>query len=457
LKIAVNSAIFEEQLKERIEPTTLRSERFRNNLRLQQVFKSSPPMRIGETGKAVEIIQQALMDLGFQMPVSTRKKGKPDGIFASETQTVVQKFQIQYGLLNKYGKPDGIVGRKTLGKLDELFSGTVIPPIIVKPFVCPATFHKATSFDEYVNLVVCAERALPSLTPRAMLSFLRQLYFGNQPWSKTSPGANLWKDVIPCGLSIADPRSRLGTTYGDLQNSQDIRDTDIGHLFAGLEAMLCPTSTITLEISIKKIILPKSITRINMSNEEFATWGGDLGSAVARKVRDEQDKWVFRPWSAYFGGIGTVASDLDMNGNIDSYAVRQGLTKATCSSTRMMAIPGISLPISQILEEYYVGFGTDLSRARANRFECFAQAIGCIIASRKIINRAAIEPLIVERISSFARAYYGYITFKDMVNRGLLFGLSTNIIGLVLSRAILLSARSKEVTKLFLDWLEARL
>jgi peptidoglycan hydrolase-like protein with peptidoglycan-binding domain len=99
----------------------LQSPRFAGNTRLEAALSNAPPMRQGETGEAVKIIQQALIDDGFPMPISTRKLGEPDGIFGPETFKTVQGFQVKYGLLEN-GVADGVIGRHTMGKLDELYA-----------------------------------------------------------------------------------------------------------------------------------------------------------------------------------------------------------------------------------------------------------------------------------------------------------------------------------------------
>jgi peptidoglycan hydrolase-like protein with peptidoglycan-binding domain len=90
---------------------------------LQKASENAPPIRWQEQGEAVAILQQAFIDLGFPMPVSTRKTGKPDGIFGSETLTTVKAFQTKYGL-----KSDGVIGRDTMTKLDGLLPGAGPPP-----------------------------------------------------------------------------------------------------------------------------------------------------------------------------------------------------------------------------------------------------------------------------------------------------------------------------------------
>jgi peptidoglycan hydrolase-like protein with peptidoglycan-binding domain len=71
----------------------LLSIRLRRHPRLVTAASRNAPMGNGETGEAVETLQQALIDLGFPMPLSTRKTGFPDGICGKETCSVVRAFQ----------------------------------------------------------------------------------------------------------------------------------------------------------------------------------------------------------------------------------------------------------------------------------------------------------------------------------------------------------------------------
>lgn len=98
----------------------LRSPRFADNARLQAASENSPPMRPGETGEAVAILQQALVDLGFKMPVSFAKGG-PDGVYGGETERTVRQFQAAQGF--PLSGQDGRAGHDTLGRLDQLFAG----------------------------------------------------------------------------------------------------------------------------------------------------------------------------------------------------------------------------------------------------------------------------------------------------------------------------------------------
>ncbi len=110
----------------------LTSEKYAWNNRLQNVYDNNPSMRMGETGEAVRLVQEGLAADGIALPISTNKEtGELDGIFGQETYKGVQEFQYKYasdGLLDPHGRADGIVGRNTMGKLDDLAQqGKVLP------------------------------------------------------------------------------------------------------------------------------------------------------------------------------------------------------------------------------------------------------------------------------------------------------------------------------------------
>ncbi len=109
----------------------LQSPRFRDNQQLQDAAANKPPLRAGVTGEGVRLVQQALIELGFEMPVSVKKHGTPDGIFGTETKTTIKKFQTSEGLV-----PDGQAGRNTMAKLDELMpnAGDPLPPLPRSPY-----------------------------------------------------------------------------------------------------------------------------------------------------------------------------------------------------------------------------------------------------------------------------------------------------------------------------------
>jgi Papain-like cysteine protease AvrRpt2/Putative peptidoglycan binding domain len=128
----------------------LSSPRFTPIQQCRDAANNSPPMNAGTKGPGVAAFQQGLVDLGFLMPLSTKRFGVPDGIFGSETTSRVQAFQKQHSL-----RADGAVGKNTMAKLDALLplphaAGSGLPytvpgfrVVLAQPtsMVCWATVH----------------------------------------------------------------------------------------------------------------------------------------------------------------------------------------------------------------------------------------------------------------------------------------------------------------------------
>lgn len=102
----------------------LTSPQFAGNPRLEQAYDNAPPLSYGTTHDAVATIQQALIDAGYPMPISTQRTGSPDGIFGRETRDTVKQFQRDHGL-----KDDGVIGRNTMGELDKMYGAKNKPEI----------------------------------------------------------------------------------------------------------------------------------------------------------------------------------------------------------------------------------------------------------------------------------------------------------------------------------------
>lgn len=92
----------------------LTSLRLRDIKELQLAESNTRPLKFGDSNPGVAAVQDLLGDLGFVFHKSFTK-GRADGIFGKETKANVEAFQRKHGL-----KPDGLVGRMTLGKLDSI-------------------------------------------------------------------------------------------------------------------------------------------------------------------------------------------------------------------------------------------------------------------------------------------------------------------------------------------------
>ncbi len=88
------------------------SDRFSGNLRLEACLDGERTLGYGSTGRPVSLIQQALVDAGFPLPVYG-----VDGIFKNETKAAVESFQRSSSL-----PVTGIIDARTMASLDGLFS-----------------------------------------------------------------------------------------------------------------------------------------------------------------------------------------------------------------------------------------------------------------------------------------------------------------------------------------------
>jgi hypothetical protein len=99
----------------------LSSPRFTSSTTLKSIDQNRAVLEVGSTGRAVHLVQMALIDLGFAMPRSTTNvNNSPDGVFGEETKSIVKAFQ-------RSAVPpltdDGKVGPNTLGALDRRSGG----------------------------------------------------------------------------------------------------------------------------------------------------------------------------------------------------------------------------------------------------------------------------------------------------------------------------------------------
>ena len=77
----------------------LQCARFSSEPDIVRASTNSPPLRRGSQGDGVHVLQLALIDLGFAMPISTKNgTSLPDGIFGAETLKAVTAFQKANGL-----------------------------------------------------------------------------------------------------------------------------------------------------------------------------------------------------------------------------------------------------------------------------------------------------------------------------------------------------------------------
>ena len=100
----------------------LASERFSKVHELEATYDNERLVRNGNQGHYVHLVQQALIELGYDFP-----RFGADGIFGSETEHNIRRFQAESN-----AAVDGIVGPETMGILDQRMVKTE-PPKTVPP------------------------------------------------------------------------------------------------------------------------------------------------------------------------------------------------------------------------------------------------------------------------------------------------------------------------------------
>lgn len=90
-------------------------------IRLKTAVCNAPPIKRGERGPGVVLLQDAYVALGYAMPVSTGPGGFLDGIFGKETDAVTRHYQSKNGLAI-----DGDAGEKTITCLNTELGGTLL-------------------------------------------------------------------------------------------------------------------------------------------------------------------------------------------------------------------------------------------------------------------------------------------------------------------------------------------
>jgi peptidoglycan hydrolase-like protein with peptidoglycan-binding domain len=132
------------------------SERFAGDPVLQDCLAGTHRMLPPERGPAVGKIQQALIELGFDLPV-----GHVDSQFGRETADAVSQFKASRGIQPS----DGVVGPKTMAALDAEFAELVIPPPPPEPVIGSDPFGRRPAAEACVpaaHATVAAFRARPS-------------------------------------------------------------------------------------------------------------------------------------------------------------------------------------------------------------------------------------------------------------------------------------------------------
>jgi hypothetical protein len=314
----------------------------------------------------------------------------------------------------------------------------------------PAGTKHVTSLADFVDIIRAVEGTFPAheqTNTKLMITRLRKLFYGTKGWDdELIPGAKGIAPVYtltevedgrrdwggsPSSLEMVDKHYELAVpssasaTLRKLVKPGEVQEVlmpngdfvDVGHVFAGLDAMNFPTG----------VSAPFGSYKIS-SNVDAVTWIGDLGSILAEWVFQRMDKGRVLTSAEAQAQVDLMAPVQDMLGNVDAYAIGDAYSIGSAAGKK----------VSDILLEYYGAGGVATAAglaARSKRFTTFASKIGLgPLSGGTFGGEAAWLTKYEDEVGNAAALYAGAGTHvKTYVNpygwgglAGLMSGISTN-------------------------------
>ena len=192
-------------------PGNLKSSRFASNARLRNAAANTPPLMHGESGPAVAIVQQAFIDLGLAMARSTKKLGRPDGIFGGETESRVWHPGKDRARTRRHRRPQHD------GELDELLP-TAGPP--AKPLPDPGPSHKINVHMRSIDNPVVPEFTQLEVMQVVFSQYLIEVVMMSGESIGSQPGEQLTLNVVEgnCEWDQVSDEQKLLQNQGSKQN-----------------------------------------------------------------------------------------------------------------------------------------------------------------------------------------------------------------------------------------------
>ena len=115
------------------------------------------------------------------------------------------------------------------------------------------------------------------LTSRQLVTSLRKLSYDSSYWNSLIPEVASTPTKLEASSNVpSDAIQRLSRGNNNLVDSSTGKSLDVNHLWAAMDVILNPK----LSMEVHLLGVTDSTT--------IATWGGDLGSAVAKKKYDDE-------------------------------------------------------------------------------------------------------------------------------------------------------------------------
>jgi hypothetical protein len=200
------------------------------------------------------------------------------------------------------------------------------------------------TFDDLITLVQRVEAAYPGENWQGVVTRIRKSYYDGFLWDSMIADRSSYGGLAWPPLAVGDFKA-FATAKNHPELKVNGESIDIGHVFTGLDAMNFPKTGLIMGAA-------------GVEGPPGATWGGDVGSALAEwdlsseRKDDEREKYYQK-----------LASNDDMLGDVDGIAITQ----------KPADIPADKL--SERLRWYYQGLNGGKSGA-SQRFTKFCQASG---------------------------------------------------------------------------------
>ncbi|MCL4301325.1 MAG: hypothetical protein KJ077_36825 [Anaerolineae bacterium] len=254
-------------------------------------------------------------------------------------------------------------------------------PILVKNFVFEKDKHgklihgeaiPIKKFIEHVKEVEEKEKVKDEHTTR-MITRMRKVFYGDPLWDMFVIAD---KDAWVCSLNpIQDDKIKSAK----IVKLRDGYYLDIGHVFAGLDALQHPKDLgldlfpnhLTRQIS-SELVLPilRNSTLFEThidNNAHFSTWLGDLGDLLKEKLLTHKGDLQ----KAITDTKRPAAPGEDMLGNIDAYVIYDIYFD---KNSKMLPKPSKPMKLSEILEDYYIKRGFEDGQKK-DRYHTFAKRV----------------------------------------------------------------------------------
>jgi hypothetical protein len=193
-------------------------------LRLGRVTDSPYPAPIRSAGRGVRMVQQALIELGYSLPLYG-----DDGRYSEETYQAVLAYKRKFNIRTESGYLDGIVGQKTITHLDAKFPPGPLPacPYPAPPVVA-AAFAGKQNVPFGIPWMTCnpqlepgpfsmCDRRLPDQGERSSengggisVPALGNFYCNNKPRLHLEFSAR-WEEMLPPDQRPSNQRNRAAT------------------------------------------------------------------------------------------------------------------------------------------------------------------------------------------------------------------------------------------------------